>query len=353
MAIRGILRTSLKLVFGLACLAAGLTLFPQIASAQEMLLNRSFESPTAPANGNNFYAAMPNWTTIVVGAAQPQPINIIKTFTGYSGGPTVTPTGGGAQYFDINSRAGTIQQQVTLTAAGLVDYSIYFSTRDGITTVPGMTINIRDSTNAVVSTVSTSFTAADTLYSWKQVGLTNVPLAAGTYTYEVIVPDLANVDLASFVYKPPLQLTKTSTVISDPVNGTTNPKFISGAIVEYVLSVTNPTTSTYTVTGNTINLIDKTPPGLEFSLATIAPGAGPASFSTTNALTTYTFTSLSSTSDNFDMAYDATGTVWTNSPSPAAIASGFDPLITFIRLRVGGTVPAGTTFSYKVQYRLK
>jgi uncharacterized repeat protein (TIGR01451 family) len=328
---------------------------PQTASAQELLLNRSFETVTSgtPANGNNFYATLPNWTTTVTGAAQPQPVNIIRTFASYAGGPTSTPAGGGANYLDINSRAGTIRQTVTLTAAGIIDYSVYFSTRDSITAVPGMTINIRDSTNAIVSTITGAFTAADPLYSWKQIGLSNVPLAAGSYTMEVTIPDLANVDLASFVYKPPLQLTKTSVVISDPVNNAVNPKAIPGAIIEYTLTVTNPSASTYSVDSSTISLVDRTPPELEFALATVTPGTGPASFSTTNAATTYTFTSLANTADGFDFAYDTTGTVWTNSPSAAAIASGYDPLVTFIRLRMGGTMPAGASYSFRIRYRVK
>jgi hypothetical protein len=342
-----------RLVFALLLMFVNLTLFVSTASAQELLLNRSFEAPVVTANGNNFFATMPNWTTTVSGAAQPLPVNLIKPTTTYGGGPTATPTGGGTQYFDVNSRAGIIQQSVTLSSAGMVDYSIYFSTRDGATSVPGLTINVRDSTNAIVSTVVGAFTAADPLYSWKQIGLSSVPLPAGTYIFEVVVPDLANVDLASFVYKPPLQLTKTSVVISDPVNNTTNPKFIPGAIVEYTLGVTNPATSTYTVAGNTIFLVDKTPPNLELSLATIAPGSGPASFSTTSALTTYTFTSLTDTADGIDFAYDATGTIWTNVPTAAAITNGYDPLITFIRLKLGGTMPAGASFSFKIRYRLK
>jgi hypothetical protein len=344
--------------FGKSLIAAivvtcALVSLPSAAVAQELLQNRSFESPVAPANGNNFYATMPNWTTTYVGTAQPLPVNIIKAFSTYGGGPLTTPPLGGTQYFDVNGRAGAVLQTVTLATAGLVDYGVYYSTRDGITNVPGMTINIRNSANAVVSTVTGAFTAADTLYSWKLIGASNVPLAAGSYTIEIIVPDLANIDLASFVYKPPLQLTKSSVVISDPVNNTTNPKFIPGAIVEYTLTVTNPTTSTYSVVGNTIFVVDKTPVGLEFGLATITPGTGPASFATTNALTTYTFTSLASTTDGLDFAYDATGTIWTNSPSAGAIANGYDPLITFIRLKVGGSMPAGASFNFRIRYRLK
>lgn len=43
------------------------------------------------------------------------------------------------------------------------------------------------------------------------------------------------------VYAPVLTLSKLSTVISDPINGTTNPKSIPGAIVEYCIVVQNAT----------------------------------------------------------------------------------------------------------------
>jgi uncharacterized repeat protein (TIGR01451 family) len=58
-----------------------------------------------------------------------------------------------------------------------------------------------------------------------------------------------------------LTVTKSSRPISDPVNGTTNPKMIPGATVEYCISVVNATGSA-TATG--INLVDVLPAGLEF-----------------------------------------------------------------------------------------
>jgi hypothetical protein len=50
--------------------------------------------------------------------------------------------------------------------------------------------------------------------------------------------------------------TKTSRVISDPFNGTTNPKMIPGAVVEYCIAVTNGSGSA-TATG--VNLSDEVP----------------------------------------------------------------------------------------------
>jgi hypothetical protein len=53
-----------------------------------------------------------------------------------------------------------------------------------------------------------------------------------------------------------LTATKTSRVVSDPVNGTTNPKMIPGAVVEYCIAVANSSGSA-TATG--VNISDEVP----------------------------------------------------------------------------------------------
>ena len=53
-----------------------------------------------------------------------------------------------------------------------------------------------------------------------------------------------------------LTATKTSRVISDPFNGTTNPKMIPGAVVEYCISVANATGS---ATANGVTISDEVP----------------------------------------------------------------------------------------------
>jgi uncharacterized repeat protein (TIGR01451 family) len=58
-----------------------------------------------------------------------------------------------------------------------------------------------------------------------------------------------------------LTVTKSSRPVSDPVNGTTNPKMIPGAVVEYCISVVNAAGSA-TATG--INLVDVLPGDLVF-----------------------------------------------------------------------------------------
>ena len=54
-----------------------------------------------------------------------------------------------------------------------------------------------------------------------------------------------------------LTILKSATLVSDPVNGTTNPKYIPGAIVRYTFTVAN--TGPSTVTNNSVWLIDTLP----------------------------------------------------------------------------------------------
>lgn len=319
------------------------------AAAQELLSNRSFESPVAPANGNNFYATIANWTVINVTPAQVQPFNVIRPWSGYAGNPTATPTGGGAQYLDVNAASGDIRQTVTVTGPGMLDFSGWFSVRDNQQALAGLTINIRDSGGTVIATATTSFLASDPIGLWKQVSGANVPVTAGTYIFEAVIPNPSNFDLASLVFKPGLAVTKTSTPYSDPVNGTSSPKMIPGAVAEYTISATSP--SAYTVTNNTIVVIDPTPANMELIVSNIGgAGTGPAAFTAGSTGLTYTFTSLGSTTDRVDFSNN-NGASWTY--TPVANANGADPNVTHIRLRPQGTMAASSTFSFRARYRIK
>lgn len=330
-----------------ALLAAMLCASP--AAAQELLSNRSFETPVAPANGNNFYATIANWTVVNVTPAQAQPFNIIRPWSGYAGNPTATPTGGGSQYFDVNSASGALRQTVTVTGPGMLDFSGWFSVRDNQQALSGLTINIRDSGGTVIATASTSFLASDPIGLWKQVSGINVPVAAGTYIFEAVLPDPSNFDLASLVFKPALAVTKTSSPYSDPTNGTTNPKLIPGAVAEYTISTTSP--AAYTVTNNTIFVIDATPANMELVVSNIGgAGSGPAAFTAGTTGLTYTYTSLGSTTDRIDFSNN-NGSTWTYTPT--ANANGTDPNVTHVRFRPQGTMAASSTFSFRVRYRIE
>lgn len=218
-------------------------LMPGLASAQELLINGSFESPAAPADGNNFYNAIPNWSVVAQGSTNPNPFNIVKPYSGYCCNQALTtPAGGGSQYFDINSTWGQIRQSFTLSQAGTVQFSGWFSTRDGITALTGSAIYLKDSSGTTLATVTVDFTSADAPGSWKQAISKDIQLAAGTYYFEAYIPDPANFDMASvqLLTNSPLTVSKSSIVLSDPVNGTVNPKAIPGALVRYCIVVSNP-----------------------------------------------------------------------------------------------------------------
>jgi len=67
-------------------------------------------------------------------------------------------------------------------------------------------------------------------------------------------------------------VSKTETVISDPINNTTNPKHIPGAIVEYQVTVTNAASSA--VAATTITVTDVMPANVTFQPNTYGAGQG-------------------------------------------------------------------------------
>jgi hypothetical protein len=335
--------------FLLFVVAMSLAVVPGAAYAQELLLNRSFESPVVPNNGNNFYASIPNWSIINVTPAQTLPANVIKPFAGYAGNPTATPTGGGIQYFDVNSAAGTLQQVVTIPSQGMVDFSGWFSVRDAQQALGGLIMNIRDSGGTIIGTASVTFLASDPIGLWKQASGANVPVSAGTYTVEVIMADPSNFDLASLVFKPAISVGKTNAAYSDPVNGLTNPKQIPGGITEYTITATTP--ASYSVTSNTVTVADPTPANTELIVADIGgAGSGPAAFVPGASGLTYAFTSLASATDDIEFSND-NGTSWTY--SPVANGNGADPAVTNVRLRPKGVMAASSTLTFRLRYRVK
>lgn len=65
-----------------------------------------------------------------------------------------------------------------------------------------------------------------------------------------------------------LNVTKTSTVLSDPVNGTTNPKAMPGALVQYCVTVTN----SGTVAATTVIATDTLPAGTTYVAGSLRSG---------------------------------------------------------------------------------
>ncbi|MFM6854793.1 MAG: hypothetical protein ACKOUM_12010 [Sphingopyxis sp.] len=89
-----------------------------------------------------------------------------------------------------------------------------------------------------------------------------------------------------------LQLVKTSTILSDPVNGATNPKFIPGAIVEYAITVTN--IGNTAVDASSLALTDPMPATVNYDSGTPVTFTNGATASGLNAFNAATMVSYSS-----------------------------------------------------------
>jgi len=87
-----------------------------------------------------------------------------------------------------------------------------------------------------------------------------------------VVRDRAFSDSGAFlVASADVTIAKTETLISDPINAV-NPRHIPGAVVEYVVTVTNAVTSSLPATSLTIS--DVIPAGVTFAPDTYAVGSG-------------------------------------------------------------------------------
>jgi uncharacterized repeat protein (TIGR01451 family) len=152
---------------------------------------------------------------------------------------------------------------------------------------------------------------------------------------------------------PLLTHQKTVLIISDPINGTTNPKNIPGAVSQYTITINN--TGNGPVDINTLAIADPIPNSSELFTGNLSSGA-PYIF-TDGSLTsglTCPFVALSSATDCVDFSKDS-GATWTYAP-----ATPYDPLVTNIRFKPTGAMNGDSiagapypSFSLQFQTRLK
>ena len=140
---------------------------------------------------------------------------------------------------------------------------------------------------------------------------------------------------------PELSLQKTVSTIYDPINGTTNPKSIPGAVLEYTLSGEN--SGDGPADNNSIVLNDVIPTNTKICVANIANCITP-SFSDG---TPSSGLNLASTT------YSTDGTTF--SASSSADAEGADASITHLRTSLGGSFAAqtgATAPSFDIRFRV-
>jgi uncharacterized repeat protein (TIGR01451 family)/fimbrial isopeptide formation D2 family protein len=162
---------------------------------------------------------------------------------------------------------------------------------------------------------------------------------------EGMVTDLGVGTFTVAIPQPSLTILKTSTVISDPVNNTTNPKRIPMAVVQYDVTVTN--SGPGTVDAGTLVITDPIPSDAVMYVSTAS--GNPVVFvngATASGLT-YNYAS--------HVSYSSTGAngPWTYTPVPDA--NGFDPLVRAVRISPAGIMSAAGTGnpSFTIQFRVR
>lgn len=255
---------------------------------------------------------------------------------------TLTHTGNGNDTFDFSS---TISGDFTPTVS-------YYNDADG----------------------SGTFTAGDTLLTDTDGdGVTDTGLLIPgasidiliAYTVGAVSPGVASIvttaassfdpntsqfvtDTVAVVLFPDIITVKSVVVYSDPINGTTNPKAIPGAQMLYTIQVTNQGVGAADT--DTTVVIDSIPANTQMYVAgapiDFVDGATPSGL-------TYTFTSLSSTTDDVDFSNDG-GATYTYTPTPDA--DGYDSAVTNIRVNPKGQFDASDGVnnpSFEIRFRVR
>jgi len=145
-----------------------------------------------------------------------------------------------------------------------------------------------------------------------------------------------------------LNVTKISSVISDPVNGTSNPKAIPGALIEYLITVNN--TGSERTDSDTVVVTDDAPADAKMCLANLGgAGSGPVLFGAGSPASglAYSYVALGNAGDDLEFSADG-GTTWTYTPTPDA--DGCDGAVSDFRVTPSGAFTAGRAFTLRVRF---
>ncbi|HEX8468016.1 MAG TPA: DNRLRE domain-containing protein [Allosphingosinicella sp.] len=143
-------------------------------------------------------------------------------------------------------------------------------------------------------------------------------------------------------------------LVSDPSNGTVNPKAIPGAMLLYSLNVSNG--SAGYPDSNSVAVVQSVPAQASLYVGDLgAAGSGPVAFvqgSPSSGLA-YSYSSLASTTD--DLAFSNNGGA-SFGYTPVADSTGFDPAVTHIRVTPRGLFAGASgsaSPSFTISYRIK
>ena len=196
------------------------------------------------------------------------------------------------------------------------------------------------STSAATCIFQTQFTlpASPALGGW-------TIRVTGNEGTEGTVSDLGVGSFTVAIPQPSLTILKTSSVLSDPVNNTTNPKRIPLAVVRYDVTVTN--SGPGTVDSGTLVITDPVP--VDASLYVSTSAGDPVVFvqGTTASGLTYNYAT--------QVTYSSVGISgpWGYAPSPDV--NGFDSLVRAVRISPAGVMSAAGSGnpSFTIQFRVR
>src|SRR5690606_7262064 len=142
-----------------------------------------------------------------------------------------------------------------------------------------------------------------------------------------------------------LTVIKLSTVHSDPINGTSNPKAIPGALVDYLVTIRNP--AAVSVDADSVWLTDMIPEEVLMVVADlVAPGSGPVAFTDGSPSS-----GLSLGVSDVQFSSDG-GTTWTYAPT--ADSAGTDALVKALRINPKGIFnPNNAAFQVRFRTRVR
>ena len=213
----------------------------------------------------------PTRQNVVTGALAPAQYSIFQLvdFTSQTGTVTSTitlPTAvPGAQFrlFDVDYSSGQFADRVTVTGA-----------YNGAAVAPILTngtANYVIGNSAYGDVLSADGSADGTVTVTFNAPVDSITIEYGSHGLAPANPGQQGMALHDIIFCRPtanLTIAKTSSVVSDPVNGTANPKAIPGARMRYCILVTN--NGSGTATG--INLADPLPAGTSFIAGSLRSG---------------------------------------------------------------------------------
>lgn len=179
--------------------------------------------------------------------------------------------------------------------------------------------------------------------------------AAGAWTTRVLAREgtentITDLGVGSFdIVLPALSVQKLSSVVSDPINGATNPKRIPGSVVRYTVTVTNAGAGA--VDASTLAIADPLPADVE--LCVTAACGGVLAFVDGSPASGLTFTYATHTS--FSSAPSG-GAPYSYTPAPSP--DGYDANIRGIRIAPNGAMAGAsssgaTSFSIRFNVRVR